>query len=629
MQPRPPKPISGGQETVLIVDDNLTNLQVLFTTLSSAGYHVVPAQGAASAFARLKHTLPDLILLDIMMPEMDGFALYQRLRTEPATLHTPVIFISAMDDHASIVRGFELGAVDYVTKPFHAEEVIARVNRQMAFHRLQQTLKRELEQRRALEHSLREAKTQAEQANRAKSTFLANMSHDLRTPLNSVLGYTQILRRAQNLHEEQTKLVDAILHAGQYLLTLLNDILDLSRIEAGRFELLPTPSLPRQLFDELDELFRTQARGKGLDFSLRGVEQLPGSVEVDERRLRQILINLLGNAIKFTQHGRVSLEVGYRAGQLTAKVEDSGRGIPAEQLDTIFIPFSQLGANTQKREGSGLGLSICKALVEQMGGTLTVHSVAGEGSCFEFSIPAPTLQTHRPDLDPALEGAVGYLRTDGQTTPLRLLVADDNADNRDILLGLLTPLGFELETARDGEEALTKLTRNPADLVLMDIVMPHVDGLEATRRLRISHPGLPVVAVSARAYSEDRRASANAGCVAHLNKPIDYLQLLQSLGAHLPLTWLLPEPPPMPDAATAGDPHANDRQELAHLSPALRRQLRSSILHGQASAIRQSIGQLSAEAPELAQHLRRWVEEYQYQRILDLLDQADETGQLE
>lgn len=386
--------------TILIIDDNLANLQVLFTTLKQANYHVVPAQDANSTFTRLRHFTPDLILLDIIMPDVDGFELYRRLREHPPTAATPIIFISALADSEAIVRGFKLGAVDYVSKPFRAEEVLARVGKQLALQRLHHELEennarleQELLERQRLEESLRQAKEQAEAANRAKSAFIANMNHELRTPLNAILGFAQILENDPSLSEKHRHNVQNIRSGGDYLLTLINDILDLAKIEAGRFELFPQTWKTASFFLSLGELFRIRAQQKGIFFDYQSTTALPAVLSCDDKRLRQVLMNLLGNAVKFTERGGVTLRSTYLDGQLVLEVTDTGIGIPAAQTDKIFQPFSQVGDTAYKQPGTGLGLSISHRLVTAMGGQLRLESKPGEGSTFRVQIPAEAVST--------------------------------------------------------------------------------------------------------------------------------------------------------------------------------------------------------------------------------------------
>ncbi len=473
--------------------------------------------------------------------------------------------------------------------------------------------------RRRTELELVEARYMADQANRAKSAFLANMSHELRTPLNAVIGYTQILQQDPLLGPTQQHSLAAIRRAGDYLLLLINDILDLAKIEAGHFELLPAPVNLRPFFDQLAEPFAQRAQQKGLQFTLALADALPLGVELDERRLRQILLNLLSNALKFTEQGAITLGVSYAEGHLQVRVEDTGVGIPPARMAELFTPYAQISEQAYQREGSGLGLTISHSLVAQMGGELTVESHPGTGSGFGFQIPAPQVAEvgSQPRHPGRVEKIHGYRRRDDPLTPLRLLVVDDNEDNRVILRGMLAPLGFQLDEATGGEAALTQVERLRPDLVLMDLVMPGLDGLEASRRLHQRDPDLPIVALSARAAPEDREASRAAGCVAHIARPMTFETLCAVLEAHLPLEWQGDEV----ITGAEGEVAAQDAwlaAQLGTLAASQRADLRRMVLHGSRREVDHYLIGIAAEA-ELRTRLLTLLDDFQHQHLLDLL----------
>ncbi|MCV6637502.1 MAG: ATP-binding protein [Thiotrichaceae bacterium] len=382
----------------------------------------------------------------------------------------------------------------------------------------------------------------AEQANQAKSTFLANMSHELRTPLNGILGYTQILQRDKTLTRKQLDEIDVIHRSGEYLLTLINDILDLSKIEANRFELYPTDFSLDEFLHGIIDLFTIRAQDKDISFNYEQLSVLPMGIRADEKRLRQIMINLLSNAVKFTDRGGVTLKVRFDATKqlLHFQVEDTGIGIEEQDLVKIFDPFQQVGGYlTAKVEGTGLGLSITKRLVSLMGGELQVTSKIGRGSQFAFSIQTPTVSelikkqaTEQQHIIIGFEGEQKHI-----------LVVDDRWENRSILVKLLEPLGFLVTEAQDGDDALNCIDTSLPDLILTDLVMPILDGFEFTRQAR-QIPALkqtPILALSASVFEEQQQASLAVGCNKFLPKPIQIDVLLSELQHYLNLTWIYDE----------------------------------------------------------------------------------------
>ena len=387
----------------------------------------------------------------------------------------------------------------------------------------------------------RAARYAAEAANRAKSEFLAGMSHELRTPLNAVLGYAQLLTMDGGLNAQQARGLDTIHQSGLHLLALINDILDLARIEAGHTALDSAPVNLSGLMQSVVNLMRVKADEKRLAFGFDAGEGLPEAVLADERRLRQVLLNLLGNAIKFTDNGSVGLRASAEPrgpGQVLLRldVEDTGIGMRPDDLDRIFEPFEQVGDVQRRSGGTGLGLTITRALVNDMGGQVQVRSELGRGTRFRVELSLPLAQP----AETATRKVPGVARYRGP--PQRVLVVDDAAANRTLMCDFLTNAGFMVAQASDGSELLAAARRFHPHLVLMDGRMPSVDGVEATRRLRQDADlgAVPVIAISATASAEHRAACLGAGVNVFLAKPVSLEVLRAHIGEQLGLQWIEP-----------------------------------------------------------------------------------------
>jgi len=404
----------------------------------------------------------------------------------------------------------------------------------------------DITERKQAELALKEAKEAAEAANRAKTEFLANISHELRTPLNGVLGFTQVLQKQTDITPKHREYLNYIGRSGNHLLTLINDLLDLSKIEAGRLEMENSIFHFLDFIDSIAEMFEFRATHKDIGFVYEKAATLPEYVIGDEKRLRQILINLLGNAIKFTHQGYVALKVFSDEEFIYFRIKDTGLGIAEEDLGRIFLAFEQLPYH-DSMEGTGLGLAISKRLADAMGGQIDVHSVLGKGSVFTVSVALPTAsKPSRHKVDET--EIVGYK---GKTR--RILIVDDNSDNLTMLSALLESLNFVIETASNGKECLDKFAVFNPDLIMIDLLMPDMDGSETVQQLRQNECGrnVKVIAVTAHAFDDIREMCLASGFDDFITKPVELGDLLDSLQKSLGLIWCYAGADPQEEPARA------------------------------------------------------------------------------
>jgi signal transduction histidine kinase/ActR/RegA family two-component response regulator len=376
------------------------------------------------------------------------------------------------------------------------------------------------------------AKAAAEQANHAKSVFISQMSHELRTPLNGILGYAQLLRRSPELNEQQRDGLEIIERSGEHLLTLVNDLLDLAKIEAGRLEFRDESVDLDGLLQHVTDLIRVRADKAGLRFAVDRPPALPTRIRGDARALRQVLLNLLGNAIKFTDAGgSVGLKIAASGSRWTFEVADSGIGMSADQLQHIFEPFHRVENVARRVEGTGLGLAITRRLVEAMAGAIAVDSEPGRGTTFRVELElTPDVRPHQHT--PSNRAVIGYA---GERKSV--LIADDDPVSRALLADLLTGLGFNVRGVADGAAALEQLRLEPVDLIVTDLVMPRVDGIELVRATRAAQRPAKILAVSASASDYTSHEAIAAGCDAFLPKPVHLTSLLDRVADLLHIEW--------------------------------------------------------------------------------------------
>ncbi len=661
---------------IQIVDDVPENLDILSELLTEKGFDVRIAMNGKLALQSIHDHKPDLILLDILMPGMSGFDVCARLKEDERTSDIPVIFISAFDNTVDKVKSFMLGGVDYITKPFQAEEVLARVATHIELRNMQKRLEKknlrlieEIDERKRAEAKLkklssaveqsassiiiadingtieyvnpsfcettgysykeaigknpritksgkhssefyhemweiissgttwkgevinkrkngelyweysnispvknregdithyvavkdditwrkkaeaekirlleeaRQARVEAEKADRAKSEFLANMSHDIRTPMNAILGFTELLAE-QIADPRQKAWLEAVQAGGKSLLALINDILDLSKIESGKFDINLEPVNIRNIIDELMQIFQNRIEQKALGFAVAIAPDVPRSLLLDEARLRQVLFNLIGNGVKFTDKGEIRLTVATETPSaadnrcdILITVEDTGIGIPAGDQQIIFDPFRQRdGQKFGKYGGTGLGLTISQKLVETMNGGITLRSTPGQGSTFKIILR-----------DIAITGAIA--KSEDKRTEcienrtfanVAILVADDIDVNRNLVKAYLEGMtDINIIEAQNGAEAVSLAEQNLPDIILMDIKMPVMDGYQAIKLIKKNErlKPVPILAVTASAMKEEKKKIKSAGFNAYLTKPLRKTELVCELARFLP-----------------------------------------------------------------------------------------------
>jgi len=479
------------------------------------------------------------------------------------------------------------------------------------------------------EEQLRTAKMSAESASQAKSVFLANMSHEIRTPMNAILGFSQLMLREPDLTASQRQHLDTINRSGEHLLALINDILEMSKIEAGRVKLQPVNFDLYSMLDDLDRLFRLRTDARQLQFSIQRQNGVPQFIKADESKLRQIFINLIGNAVKFTEHGGIFVRVGSQHGsgkslRLRGEVEDTGPGIATEELPKLFRQFEQTETGQRAGAGTGLGLTISREFTRLMDGDMEVASELGRGTTFSFKVTVEE-GVAIPAKDKSDRRRVLHL-SEGQKE-IRVLVADDRAENRELLQKMLEPIGFATRTVNDGLEALETFENWNPHLVLMDLRMPRLDGIQAIRRIRAlpKHGKTPIIAITASAFQADRHDVMDAGGDDFIGKPFRERELYDKIGRLTGAKYIYDEETPKVDV-TRKEPVLSKEKLAAAIPAELRDQLRDAILCADLDAMLAVVDNVQARNSEIANELRNRLEYFDYQGVLALLESEVATS---
>jgi signal transduction histidine kinase len=505
--------------TILVVDDTPDNLALMSNLLKDEYKVKIASTGEKALQITLSDSPPDLILLDIMMPDIDGYEVCRRIKFDANTMNIPVIFLTAKVEVEDEKKGLDLGAVDYITKPISPPIVMARVKSHLAL--------------RAKNIELEMAKAVADKANLAKSEFLSSMSHELRSPLNAILGFAQLMdSESPPPPPNQKESLTNILQAGWHLLKLINEILDLAKVESGQVPMSAEPVSLEEVMLECQNMISPQAQQRGIKLSLPTFENAQ-FVHADRTRLKQIIINLLSNAIKYNSVlGTVSISCNTSTqGRVRISVKDTGLGLSPEQVAQLFQPFNRLGRDVAGEEGTGIGLVVAKRLVEMMGGFIGVESELGVGSTFWFEL----ITVDRPILSLSNTGATALDKTRPLihvSHPHTLLYVDDNPSNLRLVEQVIARHPkIKLHIAVNGNDGIRMANELRPDVVMMDINMPGINGFEAMRILH-SNPStssIPVIAVSANAMPIDIERGLKAGFFQYLTKPIKVDEFMLTL----------------------------------------------------------------------------------------------------
>jgi signal transduction histidine kinase len=555
-----------------------------------------------------------LLLMTVIVPVLAalfGLLYHQEMRVlgEQAAALAPSLKLTFLKAYAALL--LVSGIVAWWLVLAHRSRVVA----QEESNRQTEALMREIESHRRTDEALQQAKHQAELANQAKSRYITTISHELRTPLNSILGYAQLLDEDEAMPAHRKQAVRVIRRGGDHLLSLIEGTLDLARIEGGKLALEVKPMRFRDSMLEIARLFELQAAGKGIGFRHEFDAGVPEAVRADEKRVRQILINVLGNAVKFTTRGEVVFRLQYAREMARFEIEDSGPGMTADELSRIFEPFERgSAAGGAAVGGTGLGLTIAKMLTDLMGGEMTVSSTPGVGTCFGIRLFLPELRATVIEAEMPPAPRTGYLGP-----RKRVLVVDNEEVDRGLLVSVLQPLGFEIHQAASGHECLAMLRQIQPDAIFMDLAMPGIDGWETLRRIRQEDlSAAPAAIVSANAF--DKGLDNDVGILPQdfLVKPVRVGELLDWLGTRLSLQWVS-TPAPAREAASPA-PAGEALPEPRHL-----RGLAHQVALGYYRGIVRLLDEIEAEQPECAAfvaRLRTLAREFQFDTMTHLIHDA-------
>lgn len=658
--------------SIMIVEDSPTQAEMLKYVLEEEGFSVLlAANGEMALDLLLKHS-PQLIISDIIMPKMNGYELCKRVKANDRWQRIPFILLTTLSDTEDVIKGLESQADYFISKSHDKTALVnklrmiikssvnggsvdSRFEQEICYggakHQIRSTpyktlnllltvydmaieknnelqatqnlLQAEIDRRAELEIELKKARDAADAASRAKSTFLASMSHEIRTPMNAILGFSQLMLRDNCITTQQRERLETINRSGEHLLALINDILDISKIEAGRVIVSNSCFNLHALLTDMEAMFRVRADAKDIRLILEMSDTLEQYVISDEGKLRQILINLISNAIKFTREGGVAIRVRTDPKPdgmllLMAEVEDTGPGIE-EGLDTLFQVFSQTQTG-REAGGTGLGLAISRQFARLMGGDIAVWSQPGYGSRFMLEL---TLEKGTGDNAPEVrhKKVVGL---EPGAAVYRILVVDDKKENREFLTEVLECVGFSVKEAVNGEQAINWFKTWKPHLIMMDLRMPGLDGIETTRRIKEMKGGaqVHVIMVTATAFDDDLHTLLASGAELHVRKPFRIEEIYEAVGKCLPVRYILEE------EFTQEEKQWQEYyiEALESLPTELREELAEATINAQLDRLLHLIDRAEASHAVLARRMRELANNFQYDALTNLFGKRGVNG---
>lgn len=534
-------PVPRSKYKILIVDDVENNLLALNAILERDDVKVYQAlSGTLALEMMLEHDFC-LAILDVRMPGMSGFQLAEFMRGSKKTKNVPIIFVTATAKEQNFsFKGYESGAVDFLLKPLDTQAVQSKANVFIELFKQKKDLKDQLETIAGLIQSLTNSKDAAERANVSKTQFLANMSHEIRTPIGAILGFADLMKNPANTVEENQNYIAIVDRNSQQLLRLIDDILDLTKAEAGWMAIDPIEFSLSDLLTEFTSIMTFKAEEKGIAFRLTNETHIPDFIKTDNGRLRQVLNNIVGNALKFTTKGGVEMKIAFENPILRFTVVDTGVGITAEQECKLFKAFGQADSSTTRNfGGTGLGLVLSRRIAEALGGKLELSACEENlGSTFVIEINSPLLPNAklvgRETLKTMISEAVGYRKDGSVLLGIKVLLVEDSPDNQILIQMYLEKEGAEVTVVSDGALGVKSALTDEFDVILMDIQMPVLDGHEATKILRTAKFKKPIVALTAHAFKEEQAKCLESGFTDFLTKPIKRSILIDTLSQYAP-----------------------------------------------------------------------------------------------